>query len=89
MTATKRAKDEAHTRGTEIARDAFLQMKDLADEISRSLGGLDVEVDYSFVDRKWYRRAPTGKVLIDGADLLKFLERDRRDRPSVAPKERR
>ncbi len=62
-------------------------MKDLAEEIRKSLGGLDVEVDYSYVDRKWYRKVPTGKVLINGADLLKFLERDRRDRPSVAPTE--
>ncbi len=85
--ATKPAKGEAETRATEIARDGFAQMKDLAEEISLSLGGLDVEVDYSFADRKWYRKVPTGKVLINGAHLLKFLERDRRDRPSVAPTE--
>jgi hypothetical protein len=57
-----------------MANDEFARMKDVATEISGHLGGLDVEVECSYVERKWYRKVPTGKVLIDGADLLKFLE---------------
>jgi hypothetical protein len=68
-----------------MANDEFARMKNVAADISGHLGGLDVEVELSYVDRKWYRKVPTGKVLINGADLLKSLEtftpREQQERP--------